>query len=401
MLKRNVVFGFLMSWLSSFAQRPDSSFVKRKPSKTDIAVVYAHYVQDGQHSAVTGGQGTERLQVYAPDLTISQQRDSIHRFTLNAGVDVVSSASTDRIDFVRSSASSKDTRMHLNLGYARPVGVQGWSTGVGLSGSAESDYLSVGGSISAERALPGANRRYGLRLDLFFDDLRWGRFNSDYRRPVRLVYPSELRGQQWFTAYRRQSYNLQAHFEQVINRRLNLGIYPGLSLQHGLLSTPFHRVYFNDTSATVRVENLPQRRIRFALGTQANAFLADRYILRSLYRFYADNFGILSHTVELECPVKITPQWSLGPVLRWYTQTGARYFKPYGEHAPEQRFYTSDYDLSAVQSYELGAALRLAPFRHLTRRLTFNTLQLRYIWYRRSDGLQAHMLTLRLEGVFE
>ena len=123
----------------------------------------------------------------------------------------------------------------------------------------------------------------------------------------------------------------------------------------------------------------------------------DRYILRSYYRFYWDNFGINGHTVELELPVKINPTFSIGPHFRFYTQTAARYFNHYGAHSLAQRYYTSDYDLSRFHSVQLGAALRFTPFRKIGKRSTFESLNLRYGWYKRSDGLQAHMLSLLLD----
>ena len=384
-----------MSWLSAFAQKADSLLQKRKPRQTDISVVYAHYLQDGEHSAVTGGRGTEKLQVYAPEVQISQQRDSTRSTFLRAGVDIISSASTDKIDFAVSSASRQDLRGHLQAGFNKTIGKSGWTLGASSAISIESDYLSLGAGVSAERTENIGNRSYGLNVETYFDDLRWGRLNADYLRPVQLVYPVELRGQEWFDEYRRQSYNLMLHYTQVLNRRMSLGFYPSLIYQHGLLATPFHRVYFNDHT-TVKVENLPSERIRIPLGLQLNAFLFDRYILRSYYRFYWDNFGIKAHTLELDVPVKIRPQFSLGPTFRFYSQTEASYFQHFGAHRLDQEFYTSDYDLSQFHSIQLGLLLRLALFRKITKRLSFEEASLRYGWYHRSDGLQAHMFSLLL-----
>ncbi|MCB0530718.1 MAG: DUF3570 domain-containing protein [Lewinellaceae bacterium] len=396
MLKKNIVFGLLMSWLSTFAQKADSLLDKRKPRQTAISVLYAQYFQDGRHSAVTGGQGTEKLQVYAPEVSIAQQRDSSGNFALRAGVDVISSASTDKIDFVVSSASRKDNRAHVQAGYTSAVGKSGWTFGANTAISMESDYLSLGGGLSASRSVQGGNRSYGLNFDAYFDDLRWGRLNSDYRRPVTLVYPVELRGQEWSAIYRRQSYNLMLQFNQVLNRRMTLGIYPGLIYQHGLLATPFHRVYFADNS-TVRVENLPNDRFRFPLGFQLNSFILDRYILRSYYQFYWDDFGIIAQTLELDFPIKISPRFSIGPTVRVYGQTAAHWFRPYAAHQLDQQFYTSDYDLSAFRSYQLGAALHFSPFSHFGKKLSVDGASLRYSWYKRSDGLQAHMINLVLD----
>jgi hypothetical protein len=168
-----------------------------------------------------------------------------------------------------------------------------------------------------------------------------------------------------------------------------LGIYPGVMYQHGLLSTPFHRVYFKDKSK--RVENLPDKRIKFPLGVQLNTFLGARTILRSYYRFYWDNFGISAHALEFELPVKFGLEFTLTPFIRTYFQTQANYFNPYGEHELTQEFYTSDYDLSKFTSYKSGLGILYAPISGKVRR--FRELEIRYAFYKRSDGMVAHTVT--------
>src|SRR5688572_12723990 len=108
----------------SFAQRPDSTYRKRRLSSTDVQIFMSYYTQDNDHSAVTGGQGTEDLQVYATRLSVDH-RDSSNVFHFDAGLDVISSASTDNIDFVKSSASKVDARTHVNTGYNRKFGRSG------------------------------------------------------------------------------------------------------------------------------------------------------------------------------------------------------------------------------------------------------------------------------------
>src|SRR5687768_12615564 len=118
MKKKYIVFGLLAaSSLYTFAQKSDTASRRKKISQTSIQLVYSHYLQNGNHSAVTGGTGTERLTIYSPDITIRQQVDSFRSFSINTGVDVISSASTDNIDFVVSSASRLDNHIYLNAEY--------------------------------------------------------------------------------------------------------------------------------------------------------------------------------------------------------------------------------------------------------------------------------------------
>ena len=176
-----------------------------------------------------------------------------------------------------------------------------------------------------------------------------------------------------------------------------LAFFPGISFQQGLLSTPYHRVYFTDS--TERVEKLPDKRWLIPLGVQLNTFIADRYILSLYYRFYHDNFGITAHTIEADLTVKISSRFSLTPTFRFYTQRGSPYFKPYFELNPDQPFYTSNYALSSFNSYETGIDTRLAVPAKQKAKLYFDTIWLRYSYYKRTDGLYGHILTLVLDMI--
>ena len=397
MKKRYLVFGLLAASLSASAQRAgDTTYSKQRVSKTDVQVLFSYYIQQGNHSAVTGGEGTEALQVYAPDITITHQRDSLNTFRINTGVDVITSASTDKIDFVISSASRVDARTHLSLGYSRLLKRSGIRAGIETGFSIESDYFSVPAGVSASHVNADGSREISASLQAYFDDLRWGRLDPDHYSPEKLIYPEELRYKEWFDEYRRTSYNLDLSLYQVINERMQLAIFPGLVYQKGLLSTPFHRVYFTDKS--LQVERLPRERWKIPLGIQLNSFVGNRAVLRSYYRFYHDNFGVNAHTFQLEAPVKITPRLTLSPLARFYTQTRSKYFRPYMAHELSETYFTSDYDLSSFSSYKAGLGARYFFLQPFLGTYSFNEIALRYAFYKRSDGLSAHMITLLLEA---
>lgn len=348
--------------------------------------MFSYYTQDNDHSAVTGGIDTEYLQVYAQDYSFVWSSDSIKSISFDFGSDIISSASTDNIDDVFSSASRKDFRIHATAGYNHNL-KNGRSIGINSSVSGESDYLSIGTGVSVGKLSEDQSKEWSVALQTFFDDLRW----RNPGEPHILIYPEELRDQNWFDVYRRNSYNLSFSYYQTINRRVALGIYPGIAYQHGLLSTPFHRVYFTDDSK--RVESLPQQRFKIPIGAQLNMFLGKMWIIRTYYRFYWDDFGITAHTVEVETPMKVSQEFTISPFIRMYTQKGVNFFKPYALHNPLQEFYTSDYDLSNFNSYKTGLSVRFTPLGGDYHRWSFNEIELRYAWYKRSDGLRAHTIT--------
>jgi hypothetical protein len=398
MKNRYLTLALLAATIHAHGQKhQDSVYKQQRISRTDIQVLFGYYTQNGDHSAITGGKGTEKLHVYSPELTITHYPDSARSWSLNAGVDVISSASLDNIDFIVSSASKLSARIHLSPSYSWKLRRSDTRITIGSGISVESAYLSFPASVSVSHADGTKSREWSAGIQCYFDDLRYGRISADYGYPVGLIYPAELRDTSWFRNFRRNSYNLSFSYFQVINTRMQLALFPELVYQKGLLSTSYHRVFFNDDRFTIRVEKLPPERWKFPFAAQLNIFAGDRTIIRSYYRWYHDDLGITAHTLQLEVPVKITPELSLAPLARFYTQTAARYFAPFRKHTLHEKYYTSDYDLSHFSSYKAGLTIRYAPQRPMSPRYTFNALSLRYAWYKRSDGLAAHILTLLVE----
>ena len=390
MKKKYLVVGLLALALKGKPQAADSTYHKRDLSKTDIELVFSHYNQDGNHSAVTGGTGTEKLQVYAPGFSLDIQKGRA-TYSLSAGTDIITSASTDRIDSILSSASLVDTRTHAMFNISRQMGSKGIQVGAGTGFSIESDYLSIPARLFMNYAEPSGLRTYQLSAEILSDDLRWGRLNPDYRRPVTLIYPAELRYQEWYDTYMRYSFNLKTGFTQVVNQRLILGIFPEFIYQQGLLATPFHRVYFSD--GDLRVENFPGKRFRYPVSLRMHYFAGGITIIKAQYGYYRDNFGITANYIDLESAIRVTPLITISPFVNLYTQTGSEYFEPYSRHDLHSRYYTSDYDLSAFNAIKAGIGFRWAPSHYFTRRFSFRAVSLRYAWYHRGDGLNSHMIT--------
>jgi Protein of unknown function (DUF3570) len=400
MKKKYLVIGALaLSHCVIKAQGTDSLYKKEILNKTDITVLYNQYLQNGDHSAITGGIGTEKLQVYAPAIEINSTIKTKNIITFKGGADIITSASTDRIDFVLSSASLHDTRTYANLSYGRWFEKNDLLVSLGTGFSLESAYLSFPVNMGLVHTEKNKMRTYSVDLQLNFDDLRWGRLSRDHSRPVGLVYPVELRYKDWYSTYLRNSYNLKLGFSQVITKRLILGLYPEMTYQKGLLATPYHRVYFTDGSE--RVENLPYQRWKGSLGLKANYFLGGRTIFKNGISVYEDDFGILGIAFENETSIKVNNQVSLSPFFRIYYQKGSPFFAPYGQHDPLATYYTSDYDLSTFNSYKAGLSLRYAPFTYIGKRSVFNELNLRYAFYYRSNALMAHILSLVMNLSFE
>ncbi|WP_176132840.1 DUF3570 domain-containing protein [Hymenobacter sp. CRA2] len=370
----------------------------RNNGETELNILSSYYQQDGNHGAVEGGTGTQRLTDLTPTIILNVPLDSVSRLSANLGLDYYSSASTDRIDYVLSSPSSSDTRYHADFGYSRQLRDGRTLVGLGAGFSTEYDYRSFNVTGSWAQTSRDGNRQLSVAAQAFFDR-------------ATLILPVELRaggGQEHGSGYdTRQSYNLNLVYSQVLTQRLQGAISTELVAQRGLLSTPFHRVYFRETGearGAAKTELLPRQRYKYPVGLRLNYYATDLVQLRSYYRFYQDNFGIRAHTVELETPVKLTPFFVLYPFYRYHTQTAATYFAPYLQHSLADEYYTSDYDLAGFSANKVGLGLRYSPVYGLSRFKTpfggrvakFKALDVRYAYYRQSTGLTANLVSADL-----
>ncbi|WP_242929228.1 DUF3570 domain-containing protein [Pontibacter vulgaris] len=370
------------------AQQPKR--VKQLPP-ADVNILASYYSQDGKHSPVTGGIGTEELTDVTPTIIVNVPLDTVTNLNVNFGMDYYSSASTDKIDFNVSSASSSDTRTHINVGLSRRNSISRVTKSINAGFSTEYDYTSFSAGLGWAKESQDGNREVSINGQAFFDT--W-----------HIIYPQELRGRgDLVSTDKRQSYNLSATVIQVINRKLQASISSDLVYQTGLLSTPFHRVYFREQEEA-RVEQLPDSRLKYPIGVRINYYLSDYVTTRFFYRFYADNWGVIANTIELETPVKIGPFFSVYPFYRYYQQTAADYFAPYKEHNLLQEFYTSDYDLSAFTSHKVGLGVRYSPLFGIStfelpftsNNSMFKSIDLRAAQYWRGDGLKAYIISTDL-----
>lgn len=384
------IFAFMHLW-SKASSRKDST---DKVNKTQIDIVYNNYLQEGNNSAITGGIGTEKLMVYSPSIGIKSNLQN-HSLLFKAGADIISSASTDKIDYIMSSASVLDTRSYANASYKYTFEKQELSLYGGIGFSIESDYFSIGSKIGIQKKHSKTLSEYSAEFQMFNDDLRWGRLSVGSWKPQKLIYPVELRYKEWYNVYRRNSFNLKLGYSKAINKRAILGIYPVLSYQTGLLSTPFHRIYFED--GTQAVEKLPEKRFKASLGLKWNQFVGGRFILKNTINPFVDDWGILSLSIQNETAIKINQIWTILPNFRFQMQKGTNYFAPYKKHQSNAKYYTSDYDLATNQTYNAGLGLKFTPYYKIGKNSHFNALMIRYNFMYRANGLTAHIISMNIQ----
>ena len=105
-----------------------------------------------------------------------------------------------------------------------------------------------------------------------------------------------------------------------------MGVFPEIAYQEGLLETPFHRIYFQDS--TQAVEQLPYARTKLGTAIQLNSFAGGNIVLRNKVMGYTDNFGITAWAIDHESVLKLKPFLKVLLHLRLYGQSASKYFKP-------------------------------------------------------------------------
>jgi hypothetical protein len=403
------VIGIYILFLASFAQqfKTDTSGYKNLDLKLEeVNLVSGYYQQDGNHSAVTGGIGTQKLNDISNVLELKFVKwnifDDKYTFSVEAGLDHHTAASQK---YISKTGASKPygTRFYPSFSW-KVENANRTTVGFGASFSSEFNYHSYGINFSLGKVSRDKNREVNFKAQAFFDKVTMIEPSEFTPKPTgggTAVTYTTASGRV-ITSYSgsgassgipknpRNTFSGSLSLSQVVNKNFQVAVITDGVAQNGLLSLPFHRVYFNSNGAdSVKIENLPSTRFKLPLGLRMNYFAGDKVVFRTYYRYYTDSWGINSHTAMIEIPYKISPFVSFSPFYRYYTQTAANYFAPYKVHATTDQYYTSNYDLSAFSSQFVGFNLRITPKKGVFKIPMFSMIELRYGHYVQTTSLQA------------
>ena len=276
--------------------------------------------------------------------------------------DNISSASIDRLNaFPEQTGASGD--FYYGLDYASRHRQEngdwlGWSTGFSI----EYDYISFRSGINYSSESPDKNVAQRFGLTGFFDIVDIIRFDgaedegSDTRISITGTY----------------------NRTQVLSPKWTSEMGVTLAAQTGFLETAFNAVVLEDPSLTdpnpnlvggvpgIEVtEELPETRLRGALNYKARRYLGPGKAIELGGRFYADDWGIFSYSIEprLFLPI-VRERLALRLRYRYYTQTGADDFRTTFAGTVESDapgFRTQDSDLGEFDSHTYGARIDWTP----------------------------------------
>lgn len=405
MIKKQIlIVSVLMISILGYAQDSTSVYKKRVLETSEIDWISSFYSQNGENAAVSGGIGTEELTDIASSIIVSIPLNDDDVLTIDAGVSAYTSASSSNVNpfdsdkpadpFVASSgASGSDLWGNGTFGYSHNSDDRNSIVGANVSVSSEYDYFSLGFGGNYSRLFNEKNTEVGVNANIYLDT--W-----------KIILPEELRGGAVpdLNDKNRNSYSLGLSFSQILSKSIQASVSLDLVQQQGLLSTPFHRVYFADREDIFvdnfqiadDVERLPDSRFKTAIGSRVNFYLNEMFVLRTYYRYYFDDWGIASHTMNIEIPVKISEKFTLYPSYRFYNQTAADYFNKYNEALSTDEFYTSDYDLSQYSANQFGFGISYTDIftKFHVAHFGLKSIDLKFNAYKRDTGLYYNLFAL-------
>ncbi|MFT5385574.1 MAG: hypothetical protein ACI8VT_002185, partial [Saprospiraceae bacterium] len=434
-----IIFSILIFLLPVFvfsqAESRDTvvAYKKRVLESPEVEFLANYYSQKGDNAAVSGGIGTEELTDFHPTIVVAIPLNADDVLRVDAGISAYSSASSSNVDpfegrsdadpFQASSgASSKDTWIGVTGSYSHSSDDRNNVWSANLSYATEYDYNSVGFGGSYTRLFNEKNTEFSVKANVFLD--QW-----------KIIYPFELRpfadggglNDNFFsnntitgnTQYNpsftelssagRNSYALGFGFSQILSKNLQGSLSLDVVQQSGLLSTPFQRVYFSDVADSFiekfqladDIERMPDSRFKVAIGGRLHWYLNERFVVRTYYRYYTDNWGIQSHTASIEVPIKITDKFTVYPSYRYYDQTASDHFAPSDQHLSTSEFYTSDYDLSGFKANQYGFGISYTDiFTNIhIQKWGLKNVDLKFHIYDRNTSFQAVNLSLGLKFV--
>ena len=436
------VAGILLA-LCTYAQDSVNqvTYKKRVLESTEVDILMSYYQQDGSNSSVGGGIGTEELTDLTPTIVVSIPINDDDVLTIDAGISAYSSASSSNINpfdgdrpadpyYASSGASRSDVWAGLTASYSHSSDDRNaiWSANVSFSG--EYDYISLGFGGSYTRLFNQKNTELSIKGNVYLDtwsaiypielssfgqnsnhdDDEDDRFNFDDKVITGNTDYNPIKFKP-FDSETRNSYSVGVTLSQILSKRLQGLISVDAVLQQGLLSTPYHRIYFSDVEDSFvenfhladDVERLPDQRLKIALGARLNYFVNERVALRSYYRYYIDDWDIDAHTLSLSIPVKVSDKFTLYPTYRYYAQSRTKFFAPYNQHLSTEEYYTSDYDLSKFHSNQFGFGVTYTDIftRFHVWKFGLKSIDLRFNQYDRTTGLKASIVSAGIKFVLD
>lgn len=249
-----------------------------------------------------------------------------------------------------------DTRIALSSSWFQPLGSQ-YELTAGANVSKEYDFRSISANTSISRYTNDKNTKYSLGLSAEFDSI-----NPVGGAPEGLstMASKVVAG----TTDTKQVFDVLLGFTQVINRQWIVQVNYNLGVSNGYMNDPYKIVSevvadgnagAGDPTNTYYFENRPDKRLKHSIYIDSKYHMLGWGILGTSYRYFFDDWGIKSHTIDVDYRIPISKKWFIEPSVRYYMQTEADFYKYfYVQGAPLPQFMSADYRLGKMTATTFG-----------------------------------------------
>ncbi|NQU39490.1 MAG: DUF3570 domain-containing protein [Lentisphaerae bacterium] len=313
------------------------------PAAADaLSIQFGYYEQD-DGSDERGGQPQldEEAMVYEAIIVYDKALSESDRLKMKVVADVITSASQtrehNRSFRILQSSPSGNKRLEGGLEWQRAHEASGVGANLSFGGEWNA-YFSLGYGWNGWRRLsPDGQTVLSGRLQGY----------TDYFQ-IKLYDGTEPG---WDT---RQTATTELGLTHILTPRTILNLTGHYTHQSGYLATTYNSVYILGLE---EAELLPSARNRGAVAGRVRRSLSRWNAVELGYRYYLDDWGIDSHTVEARwLQYLFGRRVIIEPNYRFYSQQGARYFATAFSDRP--RFRTSDPDLGEFDAHGWGVDLR-------------------------------------------
>jgi len=306
------------------------------PDFTEVGVRYSNYQEDDTQAGKTLGGKTQRYEIDVAQFHLLAPVADNWSVALDVQWEDMSGASPwfvgENIDgkaqVIMSGASIADTRTDVSV-TTRYYFDRG-NAGFNYTYSDEDDYTSNAFGLDASVNSADGLTTYSAAISASADDIK----PTQGSTPTNTLDDSKDMRSAWIGVSR------------IVSKRAIVRFGLSYTYRDGFLTDPYK---LNDSR--------PDERKEWAISSgYRHYFVATDSALHVDYRYFDDDWGIASHTVDLALYQNLGSHTQLIPYVRYYSQDEADFFSNRVDRF--DRYYADDYRLSAFGAFTTGLRLR-------------------------------------------
>ena len=306
------------------------------PELTELGMRYSNYKEDNTQGSKTFGGSSERYEIDAAQFHLLAPVLDSWSVAVDLQWEDMSGASPwfvgQSLDggpkVIMSGASIEDTRTEVSVTtrYYYDRGNAGFSYINSDEDDYESDAVALDGAFTSADGMT----TYSAAVSASHDDIK----PTQGAVPTNTLKADKDISSAWVGVSR------------IVSKNAIVRIGLAYTYRDGFLTDPYKK---NDRR--------PDEREEWVLGTgYRQYFIWPDGALQADYRYFDDDWGVASHTLDLAWHQNLGERTQLIPFLRYYSQSEADFFANVAD--TDQRYFADDYRLSAFGAVSGGLRVR-------------------------------------------